>query len=248
VDARIDRVATADIRVAPVRMIRVRGTVQNRDGSRVNRGVIRILRQRPSLKPDLEMVAGPVPVSSVGAFEATVAAHGDYLIAATAGSPWERPGIQQGAAFGRQVLDVKESNLEGVPVWVSPGASVFGRVVVDAEAGTLPAMRVFAEPLGVEDALLIPRGSTAVAPDMTFTLMNVFGPSRLSVDLTRNANWELRGVFLDSHDVTDTGFEGSPAARIGPVTIVLHRASGATSRSATPPASPPRSRARPPRW
>ncbi|HET7698417.1 MAG TPA: carboxypeptidase-like regulatory domain-containing protein [Vicinamibacterales bacterium] len=103
------------------------------------------------------------------------------------------------------------SDLEGLFLMLSPGATVTGQVVFEQGPPQLPPgqqsfqMRVNGTPADPEAGMGIgPSPSATVTPDLTFTLRGLHGELLLR---TGGPNMFLKSVTVGGRDVTDTGYE-----------------------------------------
>ncbi|HVZ23875.1 MAG TPA: carboxypeptidase-like regulatory domain-containing protein [Vicinamibacterales bacterium] len=136
-----------------------------------------------------------------GRFEFPNVAPGEYVIQADRG---RGPSNEEGP-FASQYVTVNGADVSGVLLQATPGSTVVGRVVVDADVEPPRRLTIVPERADLDRAPLA-NGSIAradVQPDLTFELRGLHGPRRLVLERPP-AGWALKSVLVDGIDVTDT--------------------------------------------
>lgn len=136
-----------------------------------------------------------------GRFEFPNVAPGEYVIQADRG---RGPSNEEGP-FASQYVTVNGADVSGVMLQATPGSTVVGRVVVDADVEPPRRLTIVPERADLDRAPFA-NGSIAradVQPDLTFELRGLHGPRRLVLERPP-AGWALKSVLVNGIDVTDT--------------------------------------------
>jgi hypothetical protein len=213
--------AVADFVITPVRLLAISGRVVDSRGRRLSGGTVKVVRLTETnvLVP---LAVGAGRIQPDGSFRLKVPAEGAYVLYASSGNPWRAPGIQNDIEVGRTSVNVRAQELTDVLISTVPGGIISGRLNVAAAApkDAVAPQRVAAVTLDPENAAAEVLISTAVKPDGTFELRNVFGHVVLDVGPPGPAGW-LKAVVVNGKDVSDAGIDVGPAKHVQDVQIVL---------------------------
>ena len=165
------------------------------------------------------MSAGSSPIAADGTFAIPSVQPGEYKIQA-------RPNPQSGATpeIVTQVLTMDGRDVEGLQLTTTAGWSITGRV--RTESGESPAVdrsRVnVTAPLVSPD--LDPRSvnmftTSQIRDDWSFTITNIFGPSRLQVSTP--TGWALKSVMQGDRDVSDAPLDMNSGEELSGLEVVL---------------------------
>ncbi len=155
--------AGVDFKLAPARLLSVRGTVRNPDGRPMARDAVAVLAPRASAglggRP-------PVRIGEDGGFRIDGVAPGSYLLTVLAGG---------GAGNTvRLPVEVADANIENLVVLVQPRIEVKGRVRVESDRPPkLDAAQLFLSPADGAGLMEGGSGVAAIRPDGTFVFPGV---------------------------------------------------------------------------
>jgi hypothetical protein len=187
-----DDVAGLELRLMPGHAARITGTATGADGAPFG--------QQVTLSPRAQsegLAAAPTSTRAEnGAFIFSDVAVGQYVLKAFTFSP-------TGMQFGVQLLNV-EGDMVGVPLHLSYGSRVNGRIVLEgAESRVLPRDFSMMFKATAEDASPDPGSFRAkINDDWTFDYNGLFGPMLLRA--SGRAEWLLKSIRANGVDVTDT--------------------------------------------
>jgi hypothetical protein len=231
---------TADIRLPNPngQLVPIRGVVLNADGNAASGASVKLV-----------MASGETPIAGTkiftssagpdGAFIASVLPNAEYLLYATDGSGWLKPGTQADVELGRAYLHVGSTSVEPVTITTRSGAIITGKV---SGAADTRAVRVIPVVLGAANAAAGITASAAVNNDGTFSLHNVFGRILLDVGSAHDGA-RMTQILWNGKDVTDVGFDLASGATASDVEVRISssgaqlsgivRSHGAAVRNAT---------------
>lgn len=201
---------TAETKIAAItpKRIKLSGKVQGGESSNFRDTSVRILRQDEAGNVTNAVVTR---ADRTGHFEARVPPRGTYLIAATVGRPWLRPGVQSSVRAGFARITVADTNRTDLAINTSAGFSVVGRIVRAISDEPMNSLRVAAAVAkGSAEAATVP-GSAAVSHDGTFRLQNLFGCERFVVASSRGQHTVISQKQLGADEGADQ-ICGSPNA------------------------------------
>ena len=215
----LDHESVADFSIAPTPMVDISGWVTNSVGDRLSNGIVRIVRRS---SPELLV---PVPggvdrVREDGSFALKAPSDGVFMVYASTGSPWGKPGVQKDVEVGEVTVQVGSGNVPGLHITTAPGASLVGTIVPDDPSIDMSALRVSSIGLTLSDSVAGVLGSAPVNSDGTFELRNVFGHVLIDVVDGEGHSW-IKSVRVNQNDVTDTGIALHKGQRIGNVTVAI---------------------------
>ncbi len=210
----------------PGRMARVAGVVTDGQGR--------------AQTPTAVMLMNPANIASMamatvkpdGAFTFASVAPGEYMLATSVA---DANGAQQMAMIPITVVGV---DIENLNLWLSPGARVTGRVVM--EDGTVPTFSVSGvkvNPQRVESDVPVrmnaasATGLGSIKDDWTFDWPGLGGSFLLRTQ-GLPSGYTLKAVLLDGRDITDTPLDIKGTDDITGLQVVI--ASSTTEISATP--------------
>jgi hypothetical protein len=211
--------ATVSIALVPARLIHVSGSLIDSAGRPVTAGVVRLDRQGDPTGSGRVM-----PLSPDGSFSVeVVAAPGAYVLTASSRPMMMGPRTpERDPEMGRQTLALGSADVTGVLIATSPGGVVSGDVVFEnaPATGTMPQVRIYTQPADPDD--VTPGGGMAapMQADRTFEVRSVFGRSLIVADLPRESGWQIKGVYVNGQDVTDTGIDVGARQRLAGVKVV----------------------------
>jgi len=207
---------TANIRLPnPTgQLVTIRGVVLHADGNAASGASVKLV-----------MASGETPIASAkiftssagpdGAFIASVLPNSEYLLYATDGSGWLKPGTQADVELGRGYLHVGSTSVERVTITTRSGAIITGKVSGTADTR---AVRVIPVVLGAANAAAGITASSVVNNDGTFSLHNVFGRILLDVG-SANDGPRMMQILWNGRDVTDVGFDLASGATASGVEV-----------------------------
>jgi protocatechuate 3,4-dioxygenase beta subunit len=197
-----------EIRMATGRLFRVSGMVTDSQGRAAPRTNGQLIRRSSSGG----MSSYGFNTDQQGQFQMRNIPPGAYRLVARGRQDQSGPASQPGQPAELGVLPVTiNSDLEGLVVMLSPGATVTGQVVFEQGPPQLPPgqqsfqMRVTGmtgDPDG--SAGIPPPQSGPVAPDLTFTMRGLHGELLLR---SNGPGMYLKTVTVSGRDITDTPYE-----------------------------------------
>ena len=193
-------VLNADFSLVMTRTARVSGTVMNSQGRVATSGMIDV-RQIIAGAADMGNEIG-YGLRPDGTFVMGGLAQGDYTVTArvSAVSGVDRVTTET----GRVRVTVAGSDVPGLTIQMSRGATVSGQLVFENVPPVGAALKIVVQPVSTDPQSLSPLGQPPeVSADNAFTLTGLFGS--LVFRLTGLPDgWALKSVTLDGRDVTDT--------------------------------------------
>jgi hypothetical protein len=210
-------VVNLTITVAPVPVVRVSGVVFTSNGEPATTGIVRIVRRNTFRAP---LPGGVATIQPNGAFAITPMSNGAYVLYASSGSAWARPGIQRDIEVGTATIMVASRDVSDIHISTKPGGVVSGQVLNPIGGPTLDlrTLRVFPVTPDPDAASVL--GSAAVQEDGTFELRNLFGRSVLSIGAQSGFVWSS-GLFINGQDIADTGLAIGSGEHVHGVAIQL---------------------------
>ncbi len=217
--------AVADVTLVPSRLVKVSGTIVDSSGKPLTNGFIRLTT--PGEFTPMNGAAGRIREN--GAFTISGVPPGSYTLVASSrgGGPMRQgpPGSDDAAEAATLPLTVGNEDMEGVLVTTSKGGRATGQVIIEGGVANVAPTAVRVSTFPVDDdaggfGFGGPgAGSGEVKTDWTFELRSLFG--RVGISVSGAGSLQLKGVYLDGRDVTDTGFEVKPQQVIRGLEIVL---------------------------
>ena len=214
------RIDGLDFSMIPARTASVSGTaVDSRGRPLTGRGVGATQTIRGATGGGGNFSVGSGLVAPDGTFTIKNVPPGEYKLQAR--GPSSGPGGEDEAAA--QTVVVNGVDVDRVALVTSRGWSITGRI--RTENGTAPAIsldraRIIAT---VPDATNPrggpPGGKTKINDDWTFSVSDLFGPARLSMNLP--AGSAVKALLQDGRDLTDTALENKGADELTGVEIVV---------------------------
>ena len=190
-----------DITFAPRPMVTISGSVVDGSG-RPFAGTVSVSSSARSGAVPLD--SSSVATTADGRFVIRNVAPGDYVLKAS--------GPEPSPLFGMQFVTVGDVSPPAVTIPASPGATVEGRVIVDADRDA--NLAGLAVSVVSADADYTPPGSAgrpemfAREPDGTFRATGARGPSRLTITETPAcAGCYLKSAYVNGMDAADTPFD-----------------------------------------
>jgi protocatechuate 3,4-dioxygenase beta subunit len=217
--------AVADVTLVPSRLVKVSGTIVDSSGKPLPNGFIRLTT--PGEFFPMNGAGGRIREN--GAFTISGVPPGSYTLVASTrgGGPMRQgpPGSDDATEAATLPITVGNEDMDGVLVTTSKGGRAMGQVIIEGGlANVLPtAVRISTYPVDDDPAGLgfggPGAGPSEVKADWTFELRSMFG--RVGVGVSGAGNLQLKGVYLDGRDVTDTGIEVKPQQVIRGLEVVL---------------------------
>jgi hypothetical protein len=210
-----------DITMATSRIATISGTVANSAGRPITRGVLML----SSNVGGANMMTMGAPLKPDGTFLFSNISPGEYRIQVQyTPNPDEIVGLgpaSAGAESGSVTLNVTGSDITGVSLVTSPGATASGRIVfegTDKPPVSPAALNVVAMP--TEFGAMMMGGGIRVKDDWTFEGSALSERRRFRVNLP-SPTWYLKSVTHDGTDVTDTGIDFKEGHRVSGIEITL---------------------------
>jgi hypothetical protein len=211
----------ADFALVITRTARVSGIVMDSQGRLATRGTISVAQ----VIPDMDGSGGSgTSFRPDGSFVLSGLAPGDYILTATVSGVLpeaDRARVAPGADVmmvtteaGRARVTVAGSDITGVTIQLSKGATVSGEVIFDG--APLPAgqpRRMVVRGMSTDAQSMSSMSSYGPPPEVSadnrFTLTGLFGPQVFRI-MGLPPSWALKSVIVNGRDVTDTPmtFEG----------------------------------------
>ena len=205
----------------PVRRVRISGTVVSQGGE-VGGGMVQLANGADAGDgPSFTLASG---IQSDGSFTLINVPPGSYVLNARSGVGNGRGG--RGAArapgeleIGSLPVVVGDSDVTGVTITLTHGASIAGTVVTEGKAAiTLSSLRITARQLrNAPGQGLMASGVSATG---SFQLSTLSGALALRVE-NLPAQWMVKSIVVGQADVTDGGFELRGTEQITNARIVL---------------------------
>ena len=204
----------------PVRLVRVSGTVVGQGGDSVG-GTVQLMGAGDAGEGPMNVLAAGV--QSDGSFTITNVAPGSYVLNARSGARLGggRGGARQASAveIGSMPLVVGDSDVAGVAINLTRGASIAGTVVTDGSSPiNLSTLRISARQ--IRDAPGQAFNASGVGTNGSFQLSTLTGTVALRVENVP-AQWMVKSIVVGSTDVTDGAFELRGTEQITNARIVL---------------------------
>jgi hypothetical protein len=212
VGASTDAATSIQIELVRIRGARVSGSVMNPSGGQTEGMRVRLYRQFGNFGGE----SGVAVVDARGMFEIPRVPPGWYRLSIVPRSP-ESPDVRTG--FAEKLIEVQDRDLEDLSLVMGPGASIAGRVAVEAGASvpTAVGLRVSAQP-APEQYTASRAISATVADNWTFRMSGPPGIYRFGVAADRPP-------LVMTTRVTVDGAEASGSAGIdladGPHEVVV---------------------------
>jgi hypothetical protein len=202
------------IRMSPMKLTRITGTIRNSEGRPVARSSAYLEYRRPGgvtssypvgTRPDGTLVANNVPP-------------GEYVltVAPVTGGDTEE--------VARMPLTIGDREITGLSVVTGKGATIRGRFVfdtgtppTDVRPGSLQALVLFPPPGGGVTAF----GSRVFNPDWTFELRGILGTGGVIRAQTGSSRWFAKAIMVGGRDVIDTPLDFETGQDLSDVQIVL---------------------------
>ena len=141
-------------------------------------------------------------VDGTGHFTASGLAPGDYAVRAEVASRPDQSETRE-REVGYLPVHIESSDVDGLAITTSRGASVTGRIVFEAASPATSGIRVTLRMSGpgMAVAMSAPPSAT-LKPDLTFSLSGIFAAHAVDVSgLPRG--WIVRSIRLGDRDITD---------------------------------------------
>lgn len=188
------------------KMARISGTVVDAQGQPLGRGMAMI---RPSRGGPMFMRGGPNGGAvNNGAFTIAGVPPGDYILQVRNGG-FGRGGAASDAEFANMSIVVNGSDVDGLVIALSKGATVSGRVTFSGGKAPTNSSSIQVSAVSTEagTAPLGPGGfASRVDTNGAFELRGLTGPSLFRIG-NMPSGWMLKAVRLDGADITDTPHE-----------------------------------------
>jgi hypothetical protein len=156
-----------------------------------------------------------------GAFAIANVPPGEYKIRAHSG-PNREPGSR--SEIVTQALIVDGQDMDGLQLTTTAGWSVRGRIRTDtgeapsfARSGVRLLPTLISPDLEPRTASMFP--DSQIHEDWTFTLTNIFGPSRLLVTLPQG--WSVQSVLHGTRDISDAALDLNSGEEMTDVEVVV---------------------------
>jgi len=204
----------------PVRLVRISGTVVSQSGE--GGGMVQLVSAGDSGDGPLTSVGNGI--QNDGSFTIANVAPGSYVLNARSGGRGGRGGrgvsIDAAAVeIGSLPIVVADSDVTGVTISLSRGASIAGTVVTEGTAQiSLSNLRVTARQ--IRDAPGQAFNASGVSATGGFQLSTLTGTVALRVENVP-AQWMIKSIVVGSTDVTDGAFELRGTEQITNARIVL---------------------------
>ena len=193
------------------KLAKISGTVIDSQGQALARGVVVI---RPNRGGPMFMRGGMNGGGvNGGAFTINGVPPGDYMLQVRSGGPGPGRGGPGGpgrgdAEFANVHVSVNGSNIDGLVIATTTGATVAGRVTFgnSRTPANLSSVRVTAASTDADQGPPIGAGALSTAADGTFELRGLGGSVLFRV-ANPPSGWTLKAVRLEGADITDTPHE-----------------------------------------
>ena len=212
--------AAADFPLVPGRAAKVSGIATDARGMPLAGGNIGISQETVGTEGGMFTNVGGASIAADGTFTVPNVPPGEYKIRATA--PRNPAGAP--AEIVTQVLAVDGQDIDGLRLTTTAGWSMSGRIRTESgEALSVPRNRVSLL-ANLVSPDLEPRTSgmftnSQIRDDWTFTITNIFGPSRLHV--TVPSGWAVQSVLQGDRDVTDEAIDIGSGEQLSDVEVVV---------------------------
>lgn len=212
--------AAADFPLVPGRAAKVSGIATDARGMPLAGGNIGISQETVGTEGGMFTSVGGASIAADGTFTVPSVPPGEYKIRATA--PRNPAGAP--AEIVTQVLAVDGQDIDGLRLTTTAGWSMSGRIRTESgEALSVPRNRVSLL-ANLVSPDLEPRTSgmftnSQIRDDWTFTITNIFGPSRLHV--TVPSGWAVQSVLQGDRDVTDEAIDIGSGEQLSDVEVVV---------------------------
>jgi hypothetical protein len=203
-----------------VRLVRVSGTVVSQSGE-VGGGNVQLISADGGGEGPLTALAGGI--QNDGSFVISNVPTGSYVLNARSGIGGRGRGAAARAGaeveIGSLPLVVGESDVTGVAVTLTRGASIAGTVVKEGTAPiTLSNLRVMARPMRNTPGRNV--AASGVSATGSFQLSTLSGTIALRVE-NLPSEWTLKSIVVGSADVTDGAFDLRGTEQITNARIVI---------------------------
>jgi hypothetical protein len=204
----------------PVRLVRVSGTVVGQGGDAVG-GMVQLMGASDMGEGQMNILAGGI--QSDGSFTIANVAPGAYVLNARSGARigGGRGGPREASAveIGSVALVVGDSDVSGVAITLTRGASIAGTVVTEGNSQlNLSTLRISARQ--IRDTPGQAFNASGVGANGSFQLSTLTGTVALRVENVP-AQWVVKSVVIGPTDVTDGAFELRGTEQITNARIVL---------------------------
>jgi protocatechuate 3,4-dioxygenase beta subunit len=214
--------AQINITMATSRVATISGSAVSSTGKPISRGILMLM----SNVGGANMMTTGAPLKPDGSFLFSNIAPGDYRLQVQYVPNQDEimiigPG-SSGTESGSVSLTVTGSDITGVSIVTSPGATAAGRIVFEGAAkppGSPAALNVSAMPaeFGV---MMMGGGAVRVRDDWTFEATGLSERRRFRVN-TPTPGWYLKSVTHDGTDITDTGIDLREGQQVAGIEITL---------------------------
>ncbi|HVL69773.1 MAG TPA: carboxypeptidase regulatory-like domain-containing protein [Vicinamibacterales bacterium] len=211
-------VMMADFAMVPGRVGTIAGTAVSSSGMPLAGESVAMSQEFTGPGTGMSMGAAGGKIGPDGSFTIQNVTPGEYKL--TVGVPARDGRPAEGAVT---TVFFGGTDLSGITLVTSPGATVRGRVVTDTgePLSTDVRMRVSSRPVHPSQSYSrFDQENGRVRDDLTFELIGVFGESRLSL-LPLPPGWQLRSIDYQGTDLADTALPFAPGQVLDGVTVVL---------------------------
>jgi hypothetical protein len=190
------------------KLARISGTVVDSQGQALARGMVMIRPRRGGGSVMFFRAGATNGVVNGGAFTVNGVPPGDYILQVRTAGPgsgvFGGPG-RADAEFANAPISINGSDIEGMVIATSKGATISGHVTFNgSRAPSSAAMLVTAVAAEPDQMPIGPGGLNGrVSTDGTFELRGLSGPNMFRVG-NPPSGWTLRAVLFDGVDITDT--------------------------------------------
>jgi hypothetical protein len=204
----------------PVRLVRVSGTVVSQGGDAVG-GMVQLMSANDTGEGQMNILAGGI--QGDGSFTIANVAPGSYVLNARSGARigGGRGGPREASAveIGSVPLVVGDSDVSGVAINLTRGASIAGTVVTEGNSQlNLSTLRISARQ--IRNAPGQAFNASGVGANGSFQLSTLTGTVALRVENVP-AQWMVKSVVIGPTDVTDGAFELRGTEQITNARIVV---------------------------
>ena len=205
------------------RLVSISGRVVTTTNEPVVQGMVR-LSPTERAEAMMGMMMGGAMTRADGSFQLGGVSPGSYTVSVM---PRNFTGFndQSNAEFGQARVTVGTDNVENVLIITSRGATLRG-VIVTEDSTPMPVrpqqINVFARPL--EPEMMMPMGGGGqgrVNEDWTFEMNGLAERRIIGAAVAESADWQVKAVYQNGIDITDSGLEFTPGQDVDGVQIVF---------------------------